>query len=232
MDKKYILANWKMNGDKHLIQQYHDFFSQHTLYHHMVICPPFSFLEQIKHQNYHVGAQDCHFEKSGAFTGSISPTILKGLGTKYVILGHCERRSQYSETNELVCKKAAAALDADIIPIFCIGETLQAKENGQTAAFIEKQLQESIPKTQKKMIIAYEPVWAIGTGKVPTPEYIQNVHALIYKLYPKHPILYGGSVNKQNCQAILNIENVNGVLVGGASLDISFFETLMHMQKK
>jgi len=227
MDKKYIVANWKMNGDAKLMQQYQDFFSQHTTHHHIVVCPPFPFLAKIKHDNYHIGAQDCHFEKSGAFTGSVSPTILKSIKTEYVILGHSERRAQYNETSELVQKKATAALDAGLTAIICIGETLQEKESGQTTEIITNQLKESIPKTQKDFIIAYEPVWAIGTGTVPSAAYIQTIHTLIHNLYPTPPILYGGSVNKQNVQDILKIKYVDGALVGGASLDLAFFQALM-----
>lgn len=228
MDKKYIVANWKMNGDIKLIQKYQYFFSQHTINHHIIICPPYPFLDKIKHNNYRIGAQDCHFEKSGAFTGSISPAILKDFNAKYVILGHSERRAQYNESNELIQKKAIAALDAGLTPIICIGETLQEKESGKTIEVITAQLKESIPqKDGQECIIAYEPIWAIGTGSVPSSKYIQSTHTLIHNLYPKYSILYGGSVNKKNVQDILSIKHVDGVLVGGASLDISFFEALM-----
>ncbi|HCU07049.1 MAG TPA: triose-phosphate isomerase [Holosporales bacterium] len=227
MDKKYIVANWKMNGDFKLVQQYQDFFSQHVIKHHVVVCPPYPFLDKIQNSTYHVGAQNCHVEKAGAFTGSISAAILKNCNTQYVILGHSERRTQFNETNEQILQKVNAALNEDLIPIICIGETLQQKESREARAVITKQLEESIPITQKKVIIAYEPIWAIGTGHVPSSEDIESMHALIRRLYPTIPILYGGSVNKNNIHSILNIKNVDGVLVGGASLDISFFETLI-----
>lgn len=226
MDKKYIVANWKMNGDIQLIQLYQDFFSQYTINHHIVVCPPSPFLEKIKHTSYEVGAQDCHFEKSGAFTGSTSADILKSMNAEYVILGHSERRTQYNETSQLVQKKSMAALDAGLTPIICIGETLQEKETGQTSTIITNQLKESIPNTKQDFMIAYEPIWAIGTGTVPSPEYIQNIHSVIHNIYPTCPVLYGGSVNKKNIKDILRIKYVDGVLVGGASLDISFFQTL------
>jgi triosephosphate isomerase len=227
MDTKYIVANWKMNGNFKLVQQYQDFFSQHVIKHRVVVCPPYPFLDQIQHDRYDVGAQDCHFEINGAFTGSISAAILKKINTQYIILGHSERRVQFNETNALVFKKVNAALDENLIPIICVGETLQEKEIGQATAVITRQLEESIPITQKKLMIAYEPIWAIGTGHVPSSEDIERIHTLIRRLYPEAPIVYGGSVNKTNIHGILNIKNVDGVLVGGASLDVSFFETLI-----
>lgn len=227
MDKQYIVANWKMNGDFNLVQQYQNFFSQHAIKYHVVVCPPYPFLAKIQHDAYHVGAQDCHVEKAGAFTGSISATILKKFNTQYVILGHSERRAQFNETNQQIAAKVKAALDEDLIPIICVGETLQEKESGHATAVMTRQLAESIPTTQKKFIIAYEPIWAIGTGRVPSSEDIESIHALIRKLCPTIPILYGGSVNKTNISSILNIKNVDGVLVGGASLDVSFFATLI-----
>lgn len=227
MDKQYIVANWKMNGDFNLVQQYQNFFSQHHINYHVVVCPPCPFLDKIQNHTYHIGAQDCHFETNGAFTGSISAAILKNFHIQYVILGHSERRAQFNETNQQVATKVKAALDEDLIPIICVGETLQEKESGHATVVITKQLEESIPITQKKFIIAYEPIWAIGTGRVPSSEDIEIIHALIRKLYPTIPILYGGSVNKNNTQGILSIKNVDGVLVGGASLDVSFFETLI-----
>lgn len=227
MNKKYIVANWKMNGDLNLVQQYQNFFSQHVLRYRVVVCPPYPFLEKIQNDAYYVGAQDCHFEKEGAFTGSMSAAILKSVCTQYVILGHSERRTQFNETNKQVCQKVQAVLDADLIPIVCVGETRQQKETAQTRAVITQQVEESIVITQKKLMIAYEPIWAIGTGCVPSLEDIASVHALIRTLYPTAILLYGGSVNKKNVHSILTINNVDGVLVGGASLDISFFETLI-----
>ena len=226
MPKKYIIANWKMNGDHTLIQQYHDFFSKHHLDYHVIVCPPYPFLEPMRHDSYHVGAQDCHFEQSGAFTGSISPSILKSIGTEYTILGHSERRIQHNENSSLIQKKAIAAINENLIPIICVGETLEEKNNGKTESVIKKQLTESIPETTEPLLIAYEPVWAIGTGKTPSTQDIKDIHTLIHTLYPTRPVLYGGSVNQENIEDILKIKHVDGVLVGGASLDISFFQLL------
>ena len=174
-----------------------------------------------------LGAQDCHHEKSGSFTGDISAEMVKTLGCKYVIIGHSERRTYHGENSQLIAKKLAAAADQKLIPIFCVGETKEIRESGQHLEFIKKQISESLSADLKfeKLVIAYEPVWSIGTGLVPTPaqvdEMVQTIKNLIKEQFANSvkevAILYGGSVTSKNSGEILKISD--GLLVGKASLD-------------
>lgn len=174
-----------------------------------------------------IGAEDCHHENKGAFTGNISPVMLKEFGVKYTLVGHSERRQFEKETNTLVLKKAINALNNDITPLICVGESLEVRENKKHLEFIEQQVLESTDGIDiKKVIIAYEPVWAIGTGKVPTLSEIEEINSHIKKVLAKKnnineddaDVLYGGSVKSSNTKEITSIKSVNGVLVGGASL--------------
>lgn len=183
-----------------------------------------------------LGGQDCHFEEKGAFTGDISPEMLKDSGCRYVILGHSERRCYHNETSLMVKRKAEAALKAGLAAIICIGETSEQCESGQTFSVLEEQIVESIPEdaTSESVIIAYEPVWAIGTGKTPTIGEIQKNHDFIYKTLLKQfektfRILYGGSVKATNAREFLNTPHVNGLLVGGASLDKDEFSGIIRV---
>ena len=228
----YIIANWKMNGseksislvksiEKHLLKKRKNFPI-------IVICPPFTSLSRLIKQSKNsikFGAQDVHYSDSGAFTGSISAPMLKELGVKYVIIGHSERRQYQKESILELSKKINSSLSKNLKVIFCIGEKLEEIKN--RSAVLKKQLT-SLPSKflSKNIIIAYEPVWAIGTGKTPTVSEINNIHISIRKmLYRKVgkealsiSILYGGSVNSNNSQEILNLSDVDGALVGGASL--------------
>ena len=180
-----------------------------------------------------LGAQDCHFETSGSFTGDISAAALKRIGCEYVILGHCERRAGHFESDEIVAKKVKAAIEQDLIPIICVGENKEIRDQNKHLEFVYRQIMNSIPKDVKfeKLVIAYEPIWSIGTGDVPTSDQIKEMAKLIKKIFnekladiaEEYFMLYGGSVSSQNSAEILLIENVNGLLVGKASLDAEEF---------
>src|SRR5271166_1089912 len=203
----------------------------------LAVCPPATLIAQaawkLRGGKISLGAQDCSPEPSGAFTGDISAAMLKDAGATYVIVGHSERRSLHHETNELVRAKAEAALKAGLIAIVCVGESQAQREAGQQAAVVIRQLRRSLPlgATSATVVIAYEPVWAIGTGLTPTPGDIAVVHNGIRALAveiggpsaAKTRILYGGSVKPSNCGELLNLDNVDGALVGGASLKAADF---------
>ena len=201
----------------------------------IVIAPPYTSinrtLELLKNTNIKVGAQNMYFEESGAFTGEISPIFLKKIGCEYVILGHSERRNIFNETDELINKKIKKALEIMLSPIVCIGEHLDEREKGNTKDVIENQFNltfEGMTKEQiKKIVIAYEPIWAIGTGKTATPEQAEEIHVFIRKIieekYDKYTadsvrIQYGGSIKPANAKELFSKPNIDGGLVGGASL--------------
>ena len=203
-----------------------------------LVCPPFTLISSVKAalegSNVALGAQDCHFNNTGAHTGDISPVMLKDLGCSYVILGHSERRADHKESNELVHNKAINAYAADLKAIICIGETLEQRDAGQTIDVCTAQILGSVPTTAtaENTVIAYEPVWAIGTGKTPTSDDVEAVHASIRKVLAnklgaehadKMNILYGGSVKPSNAKEFLSLENVDGALIGGASLKVEDF---------
>ncbi len=180
-----------------------------------------------------LGGQDCHHEKSGSFTGDISAAMLKKVGCQYVILGHSERRNNHFETSEIVNKKIRAALAEDISPIICVGESEEIRAQGKHLEFIYQQIMKSVPQDVKfkKLIIAYEPVWSIGTGVTPTAAQIAEVAKFIKKVFNEKLnnvaseffILYGGSVSAENSKEILAVSNIDGLLVGKASLDAKEF---------
>lgn len=206
----------------------------------VAVCPPSVYLQPVaaalRNSNIKVGAQNVYFEKNGAFTGEISAEMLKDIGVTYVILGHSERRNILGESSETVNRKTHAALAAGLIPIVCVGELLKEREAGVTEEVVRRQFDGSFSgisaEDMTKCVIAYEPVWAIGTGKVATPEQAEEVHAAIRKMiaakYGKDAaeavrIQYGGSVNDKNAEEILAKPNVDGALVGGASLKVDSF---------
>lgn len=203
-----------------------------------LVCPPFTLLYQVKKAlrgaKVALGAQDAHFAVKGAHTGDISPLMLKDLGCAYVIFGHSERRADHFETNELVAKKAAAAYEAGLKTIICIGETEQQREEGKTIDVCSAQIMGSVPENAdaSNTVIAYEPVWAIGTGKTPTAADVEEVHAAVRKVLAKKlgkatankmRILYGGSVKPSNAKEFLSLPDVDGALIGGASLKAEDF---------
>ncbi len=210
----------------------------------ILVCPVFTSLkavcEVLKGSNINVGAQDMYWEDKGAFTGEISAPMIKDAGCTHVIIGHSERRQFFHETNETVGKKTIAALKHGLTPIVCIGELLAERESGKTFAVNEKQIREGLGVLSKeqaaKIVIAYEPVWAIGTGKVATPAQAEEVHIYIRKtlagmfgadVADSTRILYGGSVKPENISDLMSQKNIDGALVGGASLEAVSFAKII-----
>ncbi len=197
----------------------------------IVICPPFVYLEPVHSlldgNKVFLGAQDLFHEKNGAFTGEISASQLLDVGCKFVIIGHSERRHVIGETDRMINKKLRYSIENGLEPIFCIGEKLEERLATKTFDVISRQLDEGfegLPKERiEDMVIAYEPVWAIGTGHNATPEQAQEVHAFVRKKTGAKRILYGGSVNTSNSRVLIQKEDINGFLVGGASLKADSF---------
>lgn len=211
----------------------------------VVLCPAFTALykvaEMVSNTSVRVGAQDMHWEPEGAYTGEISATMLRDVYCRYVIIGHSERRQYFGETNESVNKKAKAALAASLRPIICVGETLDQREKQDFKAIVRTQVTESLKGISadlaEELVIAYEPVWAIGTGKTASPAQAQEVHAIIRKtlndifsdkLGNKIRIQYGGSVKPANIAELISQPDIDGALVGGASLDARSFAAIVN----
>ena len=212
----------------------------------VLVCPPFTLLTTIKKalrgSKVMLGAQDCHIEEKGAHTGDVSPAMLKDTGCDYVILGHSERRSDHKESNALVKAKAKAALKVGLKVIICVGETLKERNAGKALEVVEKQVITSLPKeaTSSNTVIAYEPVWAIGTGKTATPADAEQVHDHIRKVLVKKfskavasrmRILYGGSMKPANAAELLKQPDIDGGLIGGASLKAEEFTSIINKAK-
>jgi triosephosphate isomerase len=213
---------------------------------HTILAVPFTHLKTIRDQTMHVpgisiAAQNCHYELSGAFTGEISPAMLKHLSIPYVLLGHSERREYFNETNNLLTKKIKAAIACGLKVIFCCGESLDIREKGNHIDFVKNQLKESLESLtmheMEKLCIAYEPIWAIGTGKTASSIQAQEMHKEIRNflqelfgtvLADHCPILYGGSVKPDNAQELFSMKDIDGGLVGGASLDTDSFLQIIH----
>jgi len=208
----------------------------------ILICPPFTALysvrEELEGSNISLGAQNMFYEEKGAFTGEISPLMLKDVGCSYVILGHSERRHIFGETDELINKKVTSAVNHGLIPILCVGETLQDREEGKTKDVVGRQVREGLKglAEDSEFVVAYEPVWAIGTGKTATPELAEEVHSFIREvlaeMFGKEKadsvrILYGGSVKPENAAGLLKQPNIDGSLVGGASLKADSFAKIV-----
>ena len=235
---KIIVANWKLQGSLSFIKTYiknikFDSVEEQTKC--VVICPPFPFINQINSKDLLIGSQDCSVYVEGAFTGETSTKMLKDIGCNFCIVGHSERRSLFGESNEMIAIKIVNCLEEQIIPILCIGENLEQKKQNKTKEILINQVQKSIPKqaNENNMIIAYEPIWAIGTGFTPTLDEISEIHTFIKSniLQSKEfKILYGGSVKSSNCNEILTQENVDGVLVGSASIDIEEFNKIIESE--
>ena len=249
MRKIIVAANWKMN----MTQAESARFVESLLLDlgdisdvEVVIIPPFTAIAKVteslsKAQNIKVGAQNMHWEKSGAFTGEISAALLRDLFVRYVVLGHSERRTLFGETDEIVNKKVRAAHEATLRPIVCVGETLEQREKGKVEKVLSAQLRGSLAGLEAKelleTIIAYEPVWAIGTGKVATAEQAQEAHAFIRQTLgdmsdeataEKIRIQYGGSVKPDNARRLMSQPDIDGALVGGASLDPRIFAQIVN----
>lgn len=206
----------------------------------IVVCPPFPSLpatsQALDGSKIDLGAQNMHYETEGAFTGEVSPLMLKDLGCRYVILGHSERRTHFQETDEFVNKKVLSALRFSFIPIVCIGETLEEREARRAFEVVKAQFERSLAhlseEEMEKIVIAYEPVWAIGTGRTATPEQAEQMHTYIRRLLHEKcgediaqrvKLLYGGSVKPDNIAQLMEKPNVDGALVGGASLKAESF---------
>ena len=229
---KIIVANWKLNGSNDFLEAYFDELVLKDLNSDTcgVICPPITYIQNCysKLQSLYLGAQDCSKFKEGAYTGEISAFMLRENNCTFCIVGHSERRHVFNEKNKDIKIKAEQLLNEKIIPIICIGETLEQKKMNKTHDVLKKQVINSLPKKSSKesVIIAYEPIWAIGTGMTPTLEEINNLHKYLKKdieEIEEYKLLYGGSVNSKNASDIMNLENVDGVLVGGASLKADQF---------
>lgn len=237
MRKPFIAGNWKMFKTTKEAVAFAEEFKK--LYHASdvtaAICAPFTQLAALKEafgdSGVKVGAQNMHFEESGAFTGEIAPEMLTEIGVDYVIIGHSERRQYFAETDETVNKKVKKAFEHNIVPIMCVGEVLEQRDAGQEYDVVKTQVEGGIKdltaEQMKKLVIAYEPVWAIGTGRTATPEQAQEMCAYIRQvidgLYGADVseeviIQYGGSVKPNNASELMNMDDIDGALVGGASL--------------
>lgn len=220
---KIIAGNWKMNGSRAELETMISAMDCVETENTVVICAPFTMLGGGS-DKVSVGAQDVSAHEKGAYTGEVSAKMLAEIGTKYVIVGHSERRQYHEESNSIVRQKAANALANGLIPIICVGETMEEKEAGKTFDVIESGVKESIPSdVNTDIIVAYEPRWAIGAGLTPTTAEISEAHILIAKTLESMglkgtPVLYGASVKGSNAKEIMSIPGVDGVLVGGASL--------------
>lgn len=244
--KALVAGNWKMNGLKASAKEIKSLArliakSPKKAKCDVLICPPATLVSTLKEaakgSKIAIGGQDCHANVSGAHTGDISAEMLKDAGATYVIVGHSERRADHGETSEIVREKALAAHRAGLIAIVCVGETEAQRDAGETLSVIREQLAGSLPKgiTSKNTIVAYEPVWAIGTGRTPTADDVAKVHAAIRAALKKRfkaegeamRLLYGGSVKASNAVELMGVPNVNGALVGGASLKAADFDGII-----
>jgi len=247
--RKYIIAgNWKMNKSLSeaikLVSELKSELDGKTINSEVIVAPPFMALEAvnslISNSNIQLAAQNMHPEESGAFTGEISASMLKSVGCKYVILGHSERREIFNESDEFINEKVKQAFANDLTPILCCGESLEQRENGTTFSVIEKQIRVGLKDLSdnqiERIIIAYEPIWAIGTGRTASPEQAQEVHTFIRKLIGQLSsneiadnitIQYGGSVKPENSKELLSKPDIDGALVGGACLKADSFRDIV-----
>ena len=230
----FIAANWKMNLNLNDINLFSESLKINNFSNHVQVC----IFPQSLHLNYlinllkttpvYFGGQNCYLKTNGPFTGEISPVALKEIGCDFVILGHSERRQIFNETNDHIKKCSEAAINANLTPIICVGESLDNRNNKKALDFVKEQILNSTPVTKNEIIIAYEPIWSIGTGIIPSKEEIFEMHDFIKKiayslLNAKVKVLYGGSVNLNNLEEVLSVNNVDGILVGGASLKVKDF---------
>ncbi|MAT54835.1 MAG: triose-phosphate isomerase [Saprospirales bacterium] len=242
-----VAGNWKMNktfdeGRELATAIINGLGSSENL---VIICPPFIHLNHLATvskgiSNFYIGAQNCHFEKSGAYTGEVSVPMLKSCGVGFVITGHSERRTLFGETDEVVKKKVDAILEEGLRPIFCCGEPLEVREAGKHFNYVEDQIKAALFHLDKeafgRVVIAYEPIWAIGTGKTASPDQAQEMHARIRKLISgkydietaeRTTILYGGSCKPSNAKELFSQADIDGGLIGGASLKAEDFLSII-----
>ena len=244
---RIVVGNWKMNklpkeGSSFVEESVNLLLDVERV--QVIFCPPFTGLLGMNLEHpFSLGSQNCHWEGQGAFTGEISTRMLKDCGVSYVIVGHSERRQIFFETNDWIKWKMGAVVDAGLIPIFCIGETLEQRKSGQTDQVLAQQLQDGFKMVNsfKKMVIAYEPVWAIGTGISAKIDQVKDAHLqiknILSKQFPKNiltdfPILYGGSVTPDNAEELISVPGVDGFLIGGASLNIDSFTSIVRTVDK
>jgi triosephosphate isomerase len=229
-EPRFVVANWKMNKTRAEAQAFRSTFDPRFSRVEIGIAPPFPYLSDLAgDERWALAGQDCSAEKSGAFTGEVSAAMLASCGCRYVILGHSERRRNFHEGETLLAGKLARAREAGLVPIFCVGETLEQREEGLTHEVLRRQTEalERDP-ADLPLVVAYEPVWAIGTGRNATPEQAEEtIRHLRGLLAPRRPrILYGGSVTADNAAALASREGISGFLVGGASLDSAAFAAI------
>lgn len=246
MRQTLVMGNWKLNGSKTMVAELINALkapAAETPSVAVAVCPPVLFLGQaqalLTDSNILLGAQDADIHTQGAFTGENSPAMYSEFGVHYVLVGHSERRTLHGESDAMVAAKFAAVQQAGLVPVLCIGETLEQFEEGETQAVVERQLHEVIAHcgidALANAVIAYEPVWAIGTGKTATPEIAQNVHAAIRgfvagqnaEVAAKVQILYGGSVKGSSAAGLFAMEDIDGALVGGAALQAEEFAAII-----
>ena len=243
-NKTYCIANWKMNFLLKDVLNYLENWNKKTLNNkevETIICPPYTSMPLVcsllENSQTLLGAQNIFYTKSGSYTGEISSLMLKELNCKWVIIGHSERRNIIGESDELINKKLLHLLNEDLNPILCVGEKIKDRKDGNTKIILEKQLEKALMAVDQgkinSLIIAYEPVWAIGSGKNADVFMINEAHSFIRNFINKKElnnnnisIIYGGSVNEENAEILSNIENVNGFLIGGSSLDVEKFYSI------
>lgn len=248
MNNKLVIANWKMNGDLQSnqtlvlgIEEY----AKHTVATEIVICPPFVYLPQVadllkNSQSIKLGAQNTSIATSGAYTGEVSVEMLAEFNCQYVLIGHSERRALFGEEDQLIADKIKLAVKKNITPVLCVGESLEQREQGETKHVVLQQLEGVIElvgcEVFKSVVIAYEPIWAIGTGQTASAEQAQEVHAFIRNhlnvidnsIVSNLSILYGGSVNETNADELIQQPDIDGFLVGGASLKVDAFKAICY----
>lgn len=247
MRKKVIAANWKMYKTPEQCRVFFDSFLPGILSHdrdEIVVCPPYpciaTAVSATRETNVHIGGQNMHWAKEGAFTGEVSASMLLSIGCTHVIIGHSERRQYFAETDDVVNAKLKAALEVGLIPIVCVGEVLQEREAGLTESVLRRQVSRAFREISGEqaapVIVAYEPVWAIGTGKTATPQIASDAHWIVRDEAAKAVgksvadtmrILYGGSVKPDNAHDLMSQEQIDGALVGGASLDPKSFTAIV-----
>ncbi len=233
MTNLYLIGNWKQHGSRAAIQafaQQWSFDANPRL--RIAIAPPFPYLQTLREAlpGCELAAQDCSVHAKGAYTGEVSADMVADLGCQFVLVGHSERRQYHDETDELIAKKLVAAQSAGVTPVLCVGEQQAAREAGEQEDVVRAQLRSALATIQPSLLIAYEPVWAIGTGLTATPDQANDMHAVIKQEVASlsgashaTPILYGGSVNADNADALFACPHVDGALVGGASLEAASF---------
>ena len=241
MRKTIVAGNWKMNASKETVNSLIEgiLSGMNEVSSEVIVCAPFPYLSQVEslinNSKLMLGAQNLNVNPAGAYTGEVSADMIKDFGAQYVIVGHSERRSLYGETNAIVAEKTKAAIGAGLTPLLCVGESLEDRESGKTEAIVEEQINAVIDligiESFDQVIIAYEPVWAIGTGLTATPEQAQAVHLFIRnlladsseKIAKRTPILYGGSMNAGNAADLISCSDIDGGLIGGAALKAEDF---------